>query len=286
MKWNNVINEVGAVTVDDAKAFFNSHSSDSYQLVDVRQPEEYSRRHIPGALLIPLEDLVEEKGGLDREKTVFVYSNSASRALAAGQWLNSQGFREVRFLEGGLSAWYGELAFGHFDLNLNLLDPEAEFEDAISMAYAMEEGLQQFYVMLARETEDETFKKLYRRLASFEVDHKRDLARIYSIAQGKKLVENELAVHEGEQILEGGGYADITLIKTLANTESAADVFGLAAAFETQAMDFYIRLAARAGKPEVKKFFLEMADAEKKHLAFVNRELKLCIEKQNKLADQ
>jgi rubrerythrin/rhodanese-related sulfurtransferase len=284
MKWNTIIDEVGSISVEEAKAYFNSHSSASYQLVDVRQPEEYSKRHLPGSLLIPLGDLIEGKGELDKEKTTILYSNSVSRSTAAGQWLNSQNFREVRYLEGGISAWYGELAFGHFDLNLSLLNPEAEFEDAISMAYAMEEGLQQFYIMLARETKDEVFKRLYRKLASFEVDHKRDLSRIYSISQGKKLVRKELEEHEG-QILEGGGYADITLIKTLANTESVEDVFGLAAAFETQAMDFYTRLAAKAAKPEVKKFFLEMADAEKKHLAFVARELDLYLQQENRSDD-
>ncbi len=280
MKWNSIINKVETISIEDAKAYFNSHGSDEYQLVDVRQPEEYSKRHLPGSLLIPLEELIEGKGGLDKEKAVFVYSGGNNRSLAAGQWLNSQGFREVRYLEGGISSWYGELAFGHFELNLNLLDPNVEYEDAISMAYAMEEGLQQFYIMLARETEDEAFKRLYRKLASFEVDHKRDLSRIYSISQGKEMVQKEFAEHDG-QILEGGGYADITLIKTLANTESARDVFGLAAAFETQAMDFYTRLAVKAEKPEVKKFFLEMADAEKKHLAFVASELDQYLKKNN-----
>jgi sulfur-carrier protein adenylyltransferase/sulfurtransferase len=279
MKWNNVMNEVSTISVDDAKAYLDSHPSDDYQLVDVRQPEEYSKKHLPGARLIPLGELADGKGGLDKLKPVLVYSRKLARSQAAARWLNSQGYSEVLCIEGGISAWLGELAFGHQELNLNLLDPEVDFQDAISMAYAMEEGLQQFYILLARETKEEVFKKLYRKLASFEVDHKRELSQMYSISQGKELVQKEIEEHHG-QILEGGGYADITLIKTLANTESAQDVFSLAAAFETQAMDFYTRLSAKAVKPEVKKFFLEMADAEKKHLAFVAREMDLYIEQQ------
>ena len=285
MKWKTVINDVNTITVDDAKNYIRTRQSGSYQLIDVRQPSEYNKSHLPGAMLIPLEDLVEGKADLEKQKAVLVYSRSGTRSLAGSQWLVSQGFSEVWNIEGGISAWNGELAFGHFELNLNLLDPEAEFSDAISMAYAMEEGLQQFYILLAKETEEEFYKKLYRQLAAFEVDHKRDLAQMYSITEGKELIQKEIEEHHG-QILEGGGYADITLIKTLASTESIYDVFSLAIAFETQAMDFYSRLAMKATQPDVKKFFLEMADAEKKHLAYVSREMDKYMEQENKIIEQ
>lgn len=260
------------MSVDDAKDFLQSHAAESFQLVDVRQPEEYNKSHLPGAILLPLAELVADRGILDKEKPVLVYSRSGQRSLAAAQWLSSQDYSQIWNIEGGIQAWQGKLAFGHYELNLNLLNPEAEFDDAVSMAYAMEEGLQQFYIMLARETKDEIYKKLYRKLASFEVDHKRELSRLYSISEGKELIQKEAEQNQG-QILEGGGYADITLIKTLANTENAYDVFSLAIAFETQAMDFYTRLSTHATRPEVKKFFLEMADAEKEHLKFVSKEM-------------
>ena len=73
--------------------------------------------------------------------------------------------------------------------------------------------------------------------------------------------------------MEGGGIANETLIKSLANTSSVHDVFSLAIAFETQAFDFYVRLSKHAVKKETKTFFLEMADAEKEHLAFVTKEM-------------
>ncbi len=281
MKWNNIITEINSMGVEEAKSYIGSHTSDSFQLVDVRQPEEYSKKHLPGAILLPLGDLIEEKGMLDEKKPVLLYSRSGSRSLAGAQWLNSNNFSDVWYIEGGIEAWEGKVAFGHYTLNLNLLNPEVEFPDAISMAYAMEEGLQQFYMMLARETKYEMYKKLYRKLAAFEVDHKRELSQIYSLTQGKEFVQKEFEEHQG-QIMEGGGYADMTLIKTLATTESPYDVFSLAVAFETQALDFYVRLSAHAVRPEVKKFFLKMADAEKEHLSIVSKELDKYIEEENK----
>ncbi len=282
MKWRNIIKSIKSMSVEEAKAYIESHALVSFQLVDVRRPEEYSKSHLPGALLISLDDLITGKDNLDRQKPVLVYSRSGNRSLAGAQWLTSQGFSDVSYIEGGINAWQGKVAFGHYELNLNLLDPEAEFPDAISMAYAMEEGLQQFYIILARETDDEIYKRLYRKLAAFEVDHKRELSKMYSITQGKELIQKELKEHQG-QILEGGGYADITLIKTLANTESAYDVFSLAVAFETQALDFYTRLSAQAVRPEVKEFFLKMADEEKKHLVFVSNEMDRYIQEKNRI---
>ena len=272
MKWDSVFNEIKSITAKDAKAYIESTATDAYQLIDVRQPEEYMKQHLPGSLTVPLNDLIANKVVLHKEKPVLVYCKKGERSLAASQWLASQGFGDVRHIEGGIDSWLGNKAFGHFELNLNLLNPETEFPDAISMAYAMEEGLRLFYMELARETKDEFFQKLYRKLASFEVEHKSDLSNKYRIVEGKELIQKEVDERHG-QIMEGGGYADITLIKTLANTEDISDVFGLAMAFEIQAFDFYFRLSQHAVKKEVKAFFMEMADAEKVHLAFISREM-------------
>lgn len=36
-------------SVDKAKQYLSSHKLEEYNLIDVRQPEEYSQGHIPGA---------------------------------------------------------------------------------------------------------------------------------------------------------------------------------------------------------------------------------------------
>lgn len=285
MKWTQVINDTKSMSAQEAKAFIHSQSTDSYRLIDVRQPEEYNKEHLPGAELVTLGDLTSGRGKLEKDKPLLLYCSTGSRSKAAAQWLVGQGYLNVWNIEGGISNWTADKAFGHFELNLNLLKPNAEFPDAISMAYAMEEGLRQFYLELARETPDEVYKRLYRKLSAFEVEHKRELAQKYEITQGKELIQKEVMEHHG-QIMEGGGYADITLIKTLAATDNAMDVFSLAMAFETQALDFYARLAMVSDNPEVKQFFLEMADAEKKHLAYVTREMDQYLQRGGKNPQQ
>ncbi|MFH2132520.1 MAG: rhodanese-like domain-containing protein [bacterium] len=272
MKWDSVFTAIKSISTADAKSYIESTATGSYQLIDVRQPEEFMKQHLPGALLIPLNDLIAEKAVLEKEKPTLVYCKNGDRSMAASQWLINQGYKDIRHVEGGIDAWLGKKAFGHYGLNLNLLKQETEFPDAISMAFAMEEGLRLFYMELARETSDETFQKLYRKLASFEVEHKADLSRKYLSVEGKELIQKEVDERHG-QIMEGGGFADITLIKALGKTEEMSDVFGLALAFEIQAFDFYVRLSQHAVRPTVKDFFLEMADAEKKHLAFIAKEM-------------
>jgi len=76
-------------------------------LIDVRTPGEYRAGHIPGAINIPLKEFeqrfVELSAFKDRE--VVLYCESGMRASHGGRWLESQGFEELRFLEGHMSAW-------------------------------------------------------------------------------------------------------------------------------------------------------------------------------------
>ena len=63
---------VSGVTSDQLRGYMAEHDEREYQLVDVRQPEEYQQGHIPGARLIPLGEFearraeVENLGDLKR----------------------------------------------------------------------------------------------------------------------------------------------------------------------------------------------------------------------------
>ena len=76
-------------------------------LIDVRSPEEYRSGHIPGAINIPLQDFQRRFAELDgyRDREVVLYCETGARADYGGRWLNSQGFEELRFLDGHMGAW-------------------------------------------------------------------------------------------------------------------------------------------------------------------------------------
>ena len=44
-----------------------------YNLIDVRQPGEYERAHLPGARLMPVADLLSLAGQLDPNKPTLTY---------------------------------------------------------------------------------------------------------------------------------------------------------------------------------------------------------------------
>ncbi len=55
------------------KDFLRLEQPDSYTLLDVRQPGEYEKMHLPGAKLVPVGELPERLGELDPSKPVVVY---------------------------------------------------------------------------------------------------------------------------------------------------------------------------------------------------------------------
>jgi len=58
---------------EEAKTYIRTHKEGTYSLLDVRQPSEYEKSHIPGAVLIPLPELLNRHGELDPEKPVIAY---------------------------------------------------------------------------------------------------------------------------------------------------------------------------------------------------------------------
>lgn len=74
-------------------------------LVDVREPEEYFIRAIPGSENIPLRQLKERAAGLDRDQEIVVTCKVGLRSYAAQLKLKDMGFKKLSMLEGGINAY-------------------------------------------------------------------------------------------------------------------------------------------------------------------------------------
>ena len=55
------------------RQYQNDNDEKAYLLVDVRQPEEYEVAHIPGAKLLPLDDLEANLTALPADKDIVFY---------------------------------------------------------------------------------------------------------------------------------------------------------------------------------------------------------------------
>lgn len=274
MKWNDVIAPVTVMTEADAKEFMDSHETGTYQLLDVRLHEEYEDEHLPGATLIPLNELMENQriNELDADKPTIVYCRSGGRSRAASQWLTEQGFKEVYDISGHIVDWMGLQLEGGYDMDLNLINKNIEFSNAFQMAFAMEEGLQQFYYDLEKNATENAHKEIYRQLAGYEDLHKEQLKKRFEGNSESDFNVNEVLAKE-MNLVEGGASNEKNPFDIVAQMKDVKDIWGLSLAIEAQSFDLYVRLANKAEDQASKELFLEMADEEKQHMNYITREL-------------
>lgn len=74
-------------------------------VLDVRQPEEWNQLHVPGATLIPLDQLASRVNEVPKDKEVVVICRSGNRSQTGRDILLQAGFEKVTSVSGGIIAW-------------------------------------------------------------------------------------------------------------------------------------------------------------------------------------
>lgn len=74
-------------------------------LLDVRSLDEVRGGYIPGAEFFCDDQVVARHGELDRDREIVTYCAVGARSYDAAAFLAEQGFKRVRSLAGGISAW-------------------------------------------------------------------------------------------------------------------------------------------------------------------------------------
>jgi len=85
--------------------------TDGALLLDVRDPDEFEKGHIPGALNLPLNELRARMGELPREREISTYCGVGQRAYYATRILLQNGYR-VKNLAGGIKTYQHRAASG------------------------------------------------------------------------------------------------------------------------------------------------------------------------------
>jgi rhodanese-related sulfurtransferase len=97
-------------TAQELLDLINSGTQD-FLLVDTRTPQEYASGHIPGAVLIPYDEISKRLNEIPKDKKVILYCRTGRRSGIALRTLQENGYTNaVNF--GGIKDWPFEVVQG------------------------------------------------------------------------------------------------------------------------------------------------------------------------------
>lgn len=92
------------ISAEQAKKIMDTQ--EGYTILDVRSEDEYEEKHIPGAIVIPdneIEDRAEDELE-DKDQLILVYCRSGRRSKGAALVLESLGYTNIKEF-GGILDW-------------------------------------------------------------------------------------------------------------------------------------------------------------------------------------
>lgn len=96
-----------ATVIDNGEFAEKMHGG---QVIDLRDPSEFRRKHILGARNIPYQQLKQSVGAIRKDKPVLIYENDRGQLVTpAALYLKKQGYSEIYILSYGLNGWNGKV---------------------------------------------------------------------------------------------------------------------------------------------------------------------------------
>ena len=92
------------ITAAEAKEIMDTQ--EGYVILDARTQEEYDEGHIPGAILIPYDEILEKAEDVltDKNQLILVYCRSGRRSKLAAEDLVKLGYTDIKEF-GGIIDW-------------------------------------------------------------------------------------------------------------------------------------------------------------------------------------
>ena len=92
------------ITAQEAKELMDTQ--EGYIILDTRTQEEYDQGHIPGAIVLPYDEVMEKAEGIltDKDQLILVYCRSGRRSKIAANDLVKLGYTNIREF-GGIIDW-------------------------------------------------------------------------------------------------------------------------------------------------------------------------------------
>ena len=181
--------------------------------------------------------------------------------------LAGKGFKNVYNVSGGIKAWHAKVAIGPQDLGMTLFSGKESPLDVLTVAYSLEQGLQEFYVTMEQEAKNERVKDLFAKLSVIEAKHQMSIYTAYCDISDTPLSKEAFEKTVEVKALEGGlstrEYLDLFNLDLTSETE----VISLAMSIEAQALDLYQRVSFKIENQASREIINKIANEEKVHLA-------------------
>lgn len=274
------MDEVKRLRPEELKQILERDKKGEFVLVDVRQPEEYEARRIPGARLFPLGELEARHGELEKDKKIVTYCRSGHRSMGAAILLCGLGFKDIYTMEGGILNWDYEILTGLPEERPELVTRKEGVADVLMIALKLEKGSQEFYVRAVEKVKSQKAIETFQRLAKIEEKH---MERIYD-RYGEVLGKDELPAFNllkeklSPEYMEGG----IEINKALLRIEEREfrdemEVLEVALEKEYVSYDFYKRVAGVMDEADTRALLHELAGEERNHINSLLSEIRKMV---------
>lgn len=92
------------ITAEEAKKIMDTQ--EGYIILDTRTQEEYEEKHIPGAIVISHDEILEKAESIltDKDQLILVYCRSGRRSKLAAEDLVKLGYTNIKEF-GGILDW-------------------------------------------------------------------------------------------------------------------------------------------------------------------------------------
>ena len=269
--------EYREIGVDEARAYMARGREKNYLLVDVRQPDEYAREHIPGAVLIPLGELPSRLGELPPDRDILFYCRSGMRSRGAAIFAGSRprNAGTIYNLTGGMLAWNGQVL--EEMPNLQTFDLDTPEQDLLLRAMDLERGAERFYTGLRERYNAVPWTAGLATLAGAEEMHARMIYRFWAEGETDPPPFETVYAGLGGEVVEGGRpVADLLAMLERHPLTPCRAVLETALAIEYAAYDLSRVMAHRFQGRLLGEVFNSIAEAEREHMRLVASGLGHC----------
>ncbi|MDX9787114.1 MAG: rhodanese-like domain-containing protein [Desulfobacterales bacterium] len=264
--------KIKAMWPEELKEYMQREREEDYLLVDVRQPQEYEVEHIPGALLIPLPQVMKDVTRVPVNKNLIFYCAHGIRSRVAAERCADSGRHPhaIYSLTGGIAAWEAQVVT---DVpKLEIFNDLSAPTDWVKTAMNLEKGAFLFYDYVIKKCTDTDLVKALVDISVMETAHARLIYNLFPRDERSTEMFQDVYGALSGDIVEGGQ----PLSELCRQLEAMPGPFmtnalEMALRIEYAAYDLYRSLADQSEDERIQKALLNLSQAEKKHVDRVAR---------------